>query len=88
MRRKTMFPFALALAMACWVSYGWFDSGGAVGQEQPSPPRVQEVLLQSVGNTTYFSVRLADVPGWPPERWAELSRNQVLDVGENRPWYR
>jgi hypothetical protein len=85
MRRKTMFAYALALAMACWVSYGWFDSGGAVGQEQPSPPRVQEVLLQSVGNTTYFSVRLADVPGWPPERWAELSRNQVLDVGENRP---
>ena len=85
MRRKTMFPFALAVAMACWMSYGWLDSGTAVGQEEPSPPRVQEVLLQSVGNTTYFSVRLAEVPGWPPERWAELSQNRVLDVGENRP---
>lgn len=74
---------AIGIGWLVASALGWWQPNSA--QEKIVPPKVLETRTQTVKDTTYFMVRLENVPDWPPARWAELSRGPVFDVGEGRP---
>ncbi|MDW8224221.1 MAG: hypothetical protein RMJ82_14855 [Gemmatales bacterium] len=67
----------LVWSTGIWPSY-------APSQDKLTAPRVVQLRTQAVGENIYFHVRLENLPGWPPIRWAELDRS-ALTLSPNRP---